>query len=388
MLTSEILNENRHLEIPQKTLDNEIATLIADIENKPGFKKDQQFDPEKHIIFSYEAFENTKKYSLSELGINKTHCQPLMDLAGTNPFPLFSEEATDMMKWEIFSNPDLVKEFGRVTNYGKGADEGRDVQVSGFAHNTKFTSTALTHPKTKQILDDIAGMKVKMPHVFSMGSVNASFAPVIDGTVKTESAAELEELKKKQNSQGNEIPSTLNWHYDSPPLVLVLMLSAPETMIGGETAIRTGDESLYRIPSPKVGYATFLQGRVVKHIATKPLNSCNRISFVASFIPEDPEVHDSTVCTSERPFSASTYTNDKFYPNFVNYRFERMEQRLGLFRDRLMKAYDIGQKFDQSKVIDFCKEIERYLRGTWEEFELVNDEPFPPKHFSIPYSQL
>ena len=60
MLTSEILNENRHLEIPQRTLDNEIATLIADIENKPGFKKDQQFDPEKHIIFSYEAFENTK----------------------------------------------------------------------------------------------------------------------------------------------------------------------------------------------------------------------------------------------------------------------------------------------------------------------------------------
>ena len=388
MLTQEILEENHCFDIPQGTLNNEIATLVADIEMKPGFNKDQTFDPERHIIFNDDIFEKTKKYSLSELGIKKTHCQPLLDLAGTNPFPFFSEEATDLILWEAFHNRDIVMDFGRLTRYGRGTSGGRDLQLGGFINKTSFTRSALTHPKTKQILNSIAGMNIKMPHAFSMGNINASFAPIIDGQLQTESASEIKEMKKKQDLQGNEIPSTVNWHYDSPPLVMVLMLAAPETMVGGETAIRTGDESVYRIPNPKVGYATFLQGRVVKHIATKPLNSCNRISFVLDFIPEDPEAHDSSVCTSQRPLSVSTYTNDKFYPNWVNYRFERMEQRLALFRSRLIKAYNIGQKFDQSKVIDFCKEIEKYLRGTWEEFELVNDEPFPPKLFSIPYSQL
>lgn len=202
MLTEEIPNENHHLDIPQKTLDNEITTLIADIENKPDFNKDKRFDPEKHIIFSDDAFEKTKKYSLCELVINRTHCQPLLHLAGTNPFPLFSEETIDMMKWEIFNNPDFVKEFGRVTSYGKGAGGGCDIQVSEFIHKTKFTLTELTHPRTKQIFSKVARMKVRMPHVFSMGSVNASFAPVIDGKVQKESASELKELKKEARRNG------------------------------------------------------------------------------------------------------------------------------------------------------------------------------------------
>ena len=388
MLTTEILDENHHLDIPQLTIDTEIAGLVAEIESKPGFNKDQPFDPEKHIIFSDEAFEDVKKYTLSELGINKTHCPPLLDLAGTNPFPLFSEEATDIMKWEIFHNPNLLKDFGRVTCSGNAISPGRDVQVTGFINRTNFTYSAMSHPKTRSIFNKIAGMNVTIPHDFSMGHVNASLAPIVHGKIKTETPEELERLRKKQDSCAKDIPGTVNWHYDSPPLVLVLMLSAPETMIGGETAIKSGDESVYRIPNPKVGHATFLQGRVVKHMGTKPLNTCNRISYVLDFIPEDPEVYDSSVCTSLRPLAGATYTNDKFYPNWIKYRFERMEQRLGLFRDRVVQAYNTGQKFEQSNAIEFCKEIEKYLRGTWQEFELVNDETFPPPLYSIPYSQL
>lgn len=387
MLTDEILNENHHLDIPQSTIELEIAALVSDLEKKIGFKKDQPFDPDIHLIFSDEAFLKTEKHTLAELGINKTHCPHITDLAGTQPFPLFSEEAIDIMKWEIFHDPEFLKEFGRVSVFGKDISR-LDFQISGFVHKTRFIREAWRHPKTMEIMHKIAGIKLKIPHVFSEGLVNASLVHINDRDKKVDSKKELIELKRQQDNSSSEIPSTLYWHYDSPPFVLVLMLSAPECMVGGETAIKTGNESIFRIPNPKVGYATFLQGRVVKHIATKPLNSCDRISYVVSFIPEDINVPDTTVCTSEKPSAAPTYTNDKFYPNWVNYRFERLEKRMQKFRESVMNNYENNKKFDQMRTIEFCKDIEQYLKGTWKEFEIVNDDVFPPKLFSIPYSNL
>ena len=196
-------------------------------------------------------------------------------------------------------------------------------------------------------------------------------------------------LKKEEHTKNSEnIPSSLHWHYDSPPMVCVTMLSAPENMIGGETGLRKGDETFVTVPNPRVGYATLLQGRVVKHIATKPINKCDRISFVTSYIPEDINVHDTTVCTSEKPSAAPTFTNDRFYPNYVSYRFERIEERLKEYRARLMENYEKEERFDQQKTIDFCEDIEKYLRGTWNEFESINDDVFPPPLVSVPYSEI
>lgn len=53
-----------------------------------------------------------------------------------------------------------------------------------------------------------------------------------------------------------------------------------------------------------------------------------------------------------------------------------------------MKAYYQNENFSQEKTIEFCKEISTYLKGTWNEFEAVCDEEFPPKLFSIPYKDL
>ena len=60
-------------------------------------------------MFSDNIFEKTEKY-LSELGSNKTQCQPLLEMAGTHPFPLFLilEEGISSLLLGTFHNLALL----------------------------------------------------------------------------------------------------------------------------------------------------------------------------------------------------------------------------------------------------------------------------------------
>ena len=195
MLTDDILEGSHQFDIPQATLDNEVAALVAEIELSEGFDPSIDFDPEKHLIFTEDDYKKVKKISLSEMGIEKTHVKPISDLGGTDPFPLFSEEAANLMKWEVFQDKELVRKYGRLPNLSKGSNT-RDFQVSGFAESTRFTKAAWTHPKTQEIINRIVGINLKMPHVFSMGHVNASLAERVDGVVTEMPEEELKALKE------------------------------------------------------------------------------------------------------------------------------------------------------------------------------------------------
>lgn len=301
---------------------------------------------------------------------------------------MFTEEAIEIMKWEVFLNPSIIREFGRKVNLAEGADS-RDFQVSGYANKTTFTKEALSHPKVLLVISSLAGLRLKIPHVYNMAHINASLAD--RRGIVTPNSCNEEELKEKlakQNEDADRITSSVHWHYDSVPMVCVLMLEAPENMIGGETCIRNGSEDVVRISGPRKGSACLLQGRVVKHIATKPLNHADRISLVISFVPEDPEIVDTTSALSERPSATPSFLNDKFYPNYVNYKFDRIQQKCRKFRKDLMENCENGRKFDQIRTIEFCKEIEQYLKNIYVNFEAIDDSPYPPRLFSIPYSEL
>ena len=50
------------------------------------------------------------------------------------------------------------------------------------------------------------------------------------------------------------------WHTDgNAQFVVVVMLSDPTNMLGGETEVRCGDGSVRRITYPAAGYAVMLQ---------------------------------------------------------------------------------------------------------------------------------
>lgn len=386
MLTLDILNGNHNYDIDEKIINGEIRTLTEEIENSNGFDPTVEFDPKKHLAF-YQKKQEIRKHSLGDLGIEKTHCPVITDIAAVEPFPLFTEEAIEIMKWEVFLDPGIIRSCGRGVNFAKESSS-RDFQVSGYVDKTKFTKAAVTHPETILIISEIMGLPLKIPHVFSMGSVNASLADRTSDGPSISNESKLKEALDAQNSNADSILSAVHWHYDSVPIVCVLMLEAPKDMIGGETCIKKGNEELVRIEGPRKGYASLLQGRVVKHIATKPLNNADRVSFVFSFIPEDPDIVDTTSALSERPLATPSYLHDTFYPNYVSSKLERIEQRFERFKNMLMQNYDKGEKFDQLKTIKFCQEIESYLQGIYVNFEAIDDAPYPPKLFSIPYADL
>lgn len=379
----EILNENHSYDIPQEVIDHEIKYLVEKLEAKPGFNPKVKFDPKTHINFAVAG----AKYRFSDLGIEKTHVSPINDIAVVEPFKLFTEDAINMMKWEIFSNHSLLKRHGRLNNSNNSKNANKlDFHISGFIDDTVFTKQAIQSQELKDIINIVMEDQLIIPHQFSMSHVNVSLART---TGEEQTPEDYQEMLTKQDQAIDNITAGVNWHYDSPPLVCVMMLSAPENMIGGETGVKLGDDkTILRVPNAKVGYGTMLQGRVIKHIATKPVNNCERISYVMSFIPEDPNRYDSTCATSERPGVSSAFTNDRFYPLFLNYRFNRVEQRLKQFRAQLMQNYDQNHKFDQLQTVGFIRDIESYLHVTYQDFEAVENKTYPPELFSTPYRDL
>lgn len=385
MLTAEILNENHHLDIPDHVIDNEVYNLVKDIEAKPGFDPSVQFDPKRHLKF---ANKNLNKIKLTDLNITKTHVKPISEIGAVEPFELFTDEAIDLMKYEVFSNTALLKKYGRVTATGHNATA-TDFQLSGFSDDAPFCRAAWTHPETVKIFSDLMGIEFYLPHPFNISHINASLTPRKRGEPPAQdSPEEYEELKRKQDENPDNISANVGWHYDSPPFVCVCMLSAPSNMIGGETGLRDGNENIVRIADPKPGQVSLLQARVIKHIATKPLNRCDRISYVISLLPKDPDMYDSSQAVSERPGASSAFTNDRFYPNFINYRMDRVKARLDRYQKKIMDNYKEGRKFSQNDAIDFLLEIEEYVHNTYKHFEAISDEPYPPKWFSTPYKDL
>ena len=371
-IPKDVLDGNISYSIPQETIDNEIKDLLKNLELVPDFNPHQPFDPKKHRIYRDDKFDDIKRFTLEELDIKKTHVEPISDIAVTNPFPLFTEEACSIMKWEAFQTECLTK-YGRLPKFAKGNTR-LDLQVCGYIDRAPFTKSALTHPETQRIINKIANVDLKIMFDYEICHINSS---LIDGRYPV--GAKL--------GEESDLSTVYDWHYDSNSVVLVLMLSTSDDMIGGKTGLKDGNENIVLINEPKIGYASLLQGRVIKHVATKPITNHERISAVVGYVPEAIDLPDTTVLTSFKASNLPRTIHDEYYPQWVDYRFKRIEQMLQYKRQNIMD--NVGkQHFDQKDVIDFCHDIEQYLSKTYNEFELVDTNEYPPPIYSVPYKDL
>ncbi|CUM66563.1 uncharacterized protein PRCAT00004232001 [Priceomyces carsonii] len=378
MLTEEVLNGNKLYDIPKDTIDNEIQTLMENLQAKKGFNPYQDFDPEKHLLYKDGDYEKVRTLTLNELGINKTHVPPISEVAVSDPFPLFTEEACEIMKWEAFQRKSVTK-YGKLPIMSKGGTS-TDVQVCGYTDYAPFTVAAWKHPKTQAIIDKFAGVELQIMFDYEIAHINAS---LIDQSKPRGKIAPSKSGKDKDSK------AVFDWHYDSNSFSVVLMLSTNDEMEGGKTGLRAGNEEVVFVDGPKVGYATILQGRVVKHIATKPVSNDERISSIVGYIPKSLHVPDTTVLTTFRPSVSPRSLHDEYYPQWMEYRFKRIEARLADKRQEIMRNLKDGKRFDQLEVVEFCKDISQYLFKSWNEFEsVVENEIFPPKVFSTPYNEL
>lgn len=383
-------NHNFEYKIPIQTIDNEIANMVKQIESTEGFDSNLKFNPHKHIIFDKTSYKTTKTFTLSDLNITKAHIKPINNFGASYPFELFSREAVNMLLWEAFQ-PAVIENFSRLPNLSKNATR-LDFHIGGHLEISPFTNAVAKSEELAEIVSTFVGHKMKHVWDTDLVHINVSLASSDNEEIlKYYSLSEEDiqkELEKQNVSAGAEVSSTTGVHYDSISVPLVIMLDLPKEARGGQTTIITGDEKTVRVPDPPKGSGTVMQGRVLRHLASKPVTNHNRISFVISYGTGVEGELDNCVITSVKPSVLPKNEYNKFYRDWVDYKLGKLEAHLQKMREDITNNYECGIEFNQEEFVGKCGEIVKYIRGIYEEMECVSTVPYPPPHFNLPYAEL
>lgn len=329
-----------------------------------------KFDPEKHLRVlaggpvEMDKFHNTRRLTMEELQLSSK--KQISPIGVSDPFPLFTDEAIDIMRLEMLDKENFMDHAREIFN-STGA--GFDCCVRGWVRKRRqvrkqFTYDAWNHPKTMELLLTMSGVDLEIVMDCDIAHINYS--------LKSQEVAdrEISDHKQKLAEDGSDMPAVVGWHTDLPPFVCVLMLSDTTNMIGGETFLRMGNGDLACVPGPRKGYAAILQGHLVQHLAAKPLGATERITLITSFRAKDPLVIDDSVLSTVKPEVNYSSRYNEFYPEWIDYRVEVMKARL----DDLAKTCNEAEKFDKKGAIESLKLIEAYLKKTYTEMSVSPEE--------------
>jgi hypothetical protein len=360
-LTDDVLHDNHNWDIPENFYETSVAPLLKEVHKfSISDPFSVTFDPARHLLFTDDYYEKTKRLTLKELGVTKAHQEPISPIGVSEPFPLFTQEAIAIMRCELFQKECFLN-CGRINDHSTTGD--MDFYVRGYAKKyTPFTFHAWRHPKVLEIISTMAGVELVHQFDYEIGHINVSMKQSTTKIV-TEEAGSAE-----------EIPGIVSWHFDSPQFVCVLMMSDTTNMIGGETALMMGDGKVAKVEGPKQGWCNILQGRILKHIATKPRGDyTERITSVCSFRPKDTMLDESPI-TTVKPSELSASRFNDFYQEYMNYRLDVLQDRIKALKSQINDSIDKGERFNQLDTIEFIqKKIVEYAEHTWQEFEVVDD---------------
>jgi len=190
------------------------------------------FDPSKHIAFR----EPPKRIMMKDIGYAEdTGISPV---AVSQPFRLFSQSAIQHMRDEIL-NPEVWNKHQYKSNIAA-------CQLRGYAPKyAPFVFDAWNHPDTLAIISEIAGVDLVPSMNLEVGHVNFSVKS------EQETQEEIKSLEREAKRDDDEKP-VVGWHTDSYPFVCVLMLSDCTNMVGGETALRTGNGDVMKVRGPEM----------------------------------------------------------------------------------------------------------------------------------------
>ncbi|KAM0420990.1 hypothetical protein ACHAPT_011233 [Fusarium lateritium] len=321
-----------------------------------------QFDPAIHLNFQPPA----ARHSFTELGLPVPKGCP--DICYTDPFQLFSAEGIRMIRREVFQRSFLDK-------YMRSWERAPCV-ITGHSVNKEdgtFMKQAWNHPITRAAVNLAFGAELKLQSGDSdMGYINVQLGPEgLPGVYKTteEPAQPLSELDTSQMSEFDSVPVDA-WHKDQTPVVLVLMLSDTSTMVGGETAVRTGDGTIIKSRGAAIGGAVIMAGGYLEHAALRAENCSERLSMVNSYTYQNPNADDSATTLK------GIHINSDSHPRWKN---NIMAQKLTRLRDRcdsailaIERRQDNGETPDREEVEDWLKDQIYMLKHTaWEMFERI-----------------
>ncbi|KAM9939025.1 hypothetical protein OXX80_001485 [Metschnikowia pulcherrima] len=376
-LSADILAGNVRKSISEETYNRSLAETFTELTAKNSGFKTAVFDPQKHLAYYAQGplqqhkYENTRRITMEELGLtNKLQISPI---GVSDPFPLFTDAAIDIMRAEILQKDAFLK-HARISY---NSTSSLDCVLRGYVKEkdevfTPFTYAAWTHPKTMELVSTMAGVDLQIVMDYEIAHVNIGITD--DATAAAQRSehamAQREQLFSGENPEDAEIPAIVGWHHDSYPFVCVLMLSDTSDMIGGETYLRMGDGKLARVSGPQKGSAAVLQGRLIKHLAPKPLGAAERITMVTSYRAKNPQLHDGSVLGTVKPEINYGSKYSEFYRQWVEYRAEVMKARL----DALTSSMKEDACFNKVATTSALREIEDYLKHTYKEMEMTSEE--------------
>lgn len=305
------------------------------------------FDPNKHIQYEPPA----KIHTMTDLNLPKdTGISPV---AVSEPFRLFTTEAVHRMRSEV-----LQKSVWDNCQYSSNLAQ---CQLRGFAAKyAPFVYDTWKHPETLAIISKIAGVDLVTEMDFEIAHINISVKSEEQKKEEVQALSEKQAFDEDEGVAGcpweDEKP-IVHWHTDAYPFVCVTMLSDCTNMLGGETALRTGNGEIVKVRGPAMGCAVVLQGRYIEHQALRALGMTERITMVTSFRPRSPNLPDDTVLTTVRPVSDLS----ELYSQYSEYRLEILEERI---RNQLRSLRDnrrYGKKVKVEALKQFVLDQEHFL---------------------------
>ncbi|KAH7142075.1 hypothetical protein EDB81DRAFT_691542 [Dactylonectria macrodidyma] len=284
-----------------------------------------EFDAKTHINF----VPPNKTYTMTEIGLEG---EGISDVAISEPFSLFTQEAAQQIRREIFSEPVLEK-CQYASSFAKN-------MIRGYSQeDAPFTHALWKCPEVVGAVSLIAGIEVVPAFEYEIGHINI--------TINEESS------ETKDDGVG------FSWHYDSFPFVCVTMLSDCTGMTGGETALRTGTGEIMKARGPDMGTAVILQGRYIEHAALKALGGRERISMITPFRPKSPFVRDELVLTGSRSISALS----ELYLDYAEYRATVLEERFREEAKKFREQRSLGQDFAVDAAREFITTQKEFLEA-------------------------
>ncbi|CZT11372.1 uncharacterized protein RAG0_15544 [Rhynchosporium agropyri] len=290
-----------------------------------------EFDPDTHLVHN----ESIKTLTMDDIGLPMNN--GISPVAISEPFPLFTPEAIDIMRSEIFTD-EVMK------NYNETSDLIPFLVRGYIPKYAKFSAAAWKHPRTLALISRIAGVELVTAIDYEVASVNVSLPPKAT-------------QGNDASSTGSKEPPVAGWHKDSYPFVCVLMMSDTTGMIGGETALRTGTGEIKLVRGPCKGSAVVLQGRYIEHQALRAYGSKERITSITSYRPRDPLVRDDTRLTTVRPISDLV----ELYTQFEDYQLENLKAHIDA-ELASMRRDKRGGKYDSARFKAFAKEAIKMLQ--------------------------
>lgn len=366
VLIADIEAGNRRKSIPEEVYSECLQKTFEELAGKYS-SFDVEFDPVRHLkYFSSDPleehkFHSTRRLTMEELGL--THKNQISPIGVSDPFPLFTDEAVDIMRWEILRKETFMEHARGVFN----STSGTNCNLRGYVKTNEkiispFIYAAWSHPKTLELISTIAGVELEIIMDYEIAHVNIGLTPSdVAEKERTEKARELQ-LK----GTGEDIPAIVGWHHDSYPFVCVLMLLDTTNMIGGETYLRMGDQKIACVLGPQRGSAAVLQGRLIEHLAPKPVGASERITMVTSYRAMNSLLHEGSVLSTVKPEVNYGSSYHRFYPEWVDYRVQIMKDRL----ENVSKTCKGSPEFNKKATMDALKEIEAYLAVTYKEMDV------------------